>query len=106
MPYVITQACADVLDRSCLEVCPADCLYEGSRMMYINPAECIDCGACEPACPQEAIYHEELVPQELLPFIAANEEFIERNGLTGGGLMAGKTLDDAEVTAALPHKNG
>lgn len=54
MTYVVTEACIDVLDRSCLEDCPADCIYQGDRKMYINPVECIDCGACEQACPVEA----------------------------------------------------
>jgi len=54
MPFVITDACIDVQDRSCMEECPVDCIYEGDRKMYINPIECIDCGACEQACPMSA----------------------------------------------------
>jgi NAD-dependent dihydropyrimidine dehydrogenase PreA subunit len=54
MTYVVTEACIDVLDRTCLEDCPVDCIYPGDRKMYINPVECIDCGACEQACPVEA----------------------------------------------------
>ena len=57
MPYVITDACLDIMDRSCVDQCPVDCIEQGERMLYINPDECIDCGACEPVCPQEAIYH-------------------------------------------------
>ena len=55
MAFVITSACVDVMDRSCLEECPVDCIYEGARRLYIQPSECIDCGACEIACPTEAI---------------------------------------------------
>lgn len=55
MTYVITDACVDLMDRSCLEECPVDCIYEGGRRLYIQPAECIDCGACEVVCPHEAI---------------------------------------------------
>jgi NAD-dependent dihydropyrimidine dehydrogenase PreA subunit len=55
MPFVIGEACIDTMDRSCMEECPVDCIYEGGRKLYINPAECIDCGACELACPVEAI---------------------------------------------------
>ena len=55
MPYVIASACIDVNDKSCVEECPVDCIYEGERKSYINPKECIDCGACEPVCPVEAI---------------------------------------------------
>lgn len=54
MSFVITGACLDVLDRSCTEECPVDCIYEGDRKMYINPIECIDCGACEQVCPMGA----------------------------------------------------
>jgi NAD-dependent dihydropyrimidine dehydrogenase PreA subunit len=55
MAFVITTACVDVMDRSCLEECPVDCIYEGGRKLYIHPDECIDCGACEIACPTQAI---------------------------------------------------
>ncbi|MDQ1663813.1 MAG: hypothetical protein QOJ68_3793, partial [Blastococcus sp.] len=54
MPYVIGAECIDVNDMSCVEECPVDCIYEGDRKLYINPKECIDCGACEPVCPVEA----------------------------------------------------
>jgi NAD-dependent dihydropyrimidine dehydrogenase PreA subunit len=55
MAYVIGPACTDIMDRSCVEECPVDCIYEGERKLYINPVECIDCGACETACPEQAI---------------------------------------------------
>ena len=55
MPYVIASPCIDVNDKACVEECPVDCIYEGERKSYINPKECIDCGACEPVCPVEAI---------------------------------------------------
>jgi NAD-dependent dihydropyrimidine dehydrogenase PreA subunit len=53
--YVIGEPCIDVMDRSCFQECPVDCIYEGERKLYIHPAECIDCGACEVVCPVEAI---------------------------------------------------
>jgi Fe-S-cluster-containing hydrogenase component 2 len=56
MPYVIGKDCVDVNDRACMDVCPVDCIYVGDRKSYINPAECIDCGACEVECPVEAIF--------------------------------------------------
>ena len=62
MTYTIAQPCVDVLDRSCVEECPVDFIYEGKRMLYIHPDECVDCGACEPACPVEAIFYEDDVP--------------------------------------------
>ncbi|GAA1868646.1 ferredoxin family protein [Pseudonocardia ailaonensis] len=75
MTHVVTAGCVDVLDRACLAVCPVDCIYEGARSMYINPQECIDCGACQPACPNEAIFYEEDVPAELTAFVGVNESF-------------------------------
>lgn len=56
MAYVIGPDCIDVLDRSCIEVCPVDCIYVGDRKSYINAVECIDCGACEMECPVSAIF--------------------------------------------------
>jgi len=67
MTYVITSPCIDVQDQACVEVCPVDCIHfdEGQdRMLYINPDECIDCGACEPACPVTAIFAEDDVPSD------------------------------------------
>ena len=67
MTYVITQPCIDTLDQSCVDVCPVDCIHfdEGTdRKLYIDPDECIDCGACEPACPVSAIFAEDDVPAD------------------------------------------
>ena len=55
MTYVIGKPCVDVLDRACVEECPVDCIYEGSRALYIHPDECVDCDACVPVCPNQAI---------------------------------------------------
>lgn len=55
MPYVIGPACIDELDGSCVDACPVDCMYQGERKRYINPEECVECGACLPACPVHAI---------------------------------------------------
>ena len=72
MTYVIAQPCVDVMDRACVEECPVDCIYEGQRSLYIHPDECVDCGACEPACPVEAIFYEDDVPDEWIDYIDAN----------------------------------
>ena len=63
MTYVITEPCIGTKDQSCVEVCPVDCIYEAGDQFLINPEECIDCGACEPECPVEAIYPEDEVPR-------------------------------------------
>lgn len=75
MAYVITDPCIDVQDQACVEVCPVDCIHfdEGEdRMLYINPDECIDCGACEPACPVSAIFAEDDVPADKAVFKEIN----------------------------------
>jgi NAD-dependent dihydropyrimidine dehydrogenase PreA subunit len=75
--YVIAEPCIDVKDRSCVDVCPVDCIHEAGRMLVIDPQECIDCGACEPECPVEAIFPEDALPERWLPFTAINEAFGE-----------------------------
>jgi NAD-dependent dihydropyrimidine dehydrogenase PreA subunit len=75
MPYFIADPCIDVMDKSCIEECPVDCIYEGDRKLYINPAECIDCGACEPVCPETAIFTDIKAPPEVEKFAADNEQF-------------------------------
>jgi len=75
MAYVIAEPCVDEKDNSCVEVCPVDCIHfdEGKdRMLYINPDECIDCGACEPACPVSAIFAEDDVPGDQEPYKEIN----------------------------------
>ena len=67
MTYVITEPCIDVIDKSCVEVCPVDCIHfeEGTdRKLYIDPEGCIACGACEPVCPVTAIFAEDDVPDQ------------------------------------------
>ena len=75
MTYVIAQPCIDVVDRSCVDECPVDCIYEGERALYIHPDECVDCGACEPVCPVEAIYYEDDLPTEFAPYLQDNADF-------------------------------
>ena len=75
MTYVITSPCIDTTDQSCVDVCPVDCIHfeEGvDKILYVDPDECIDCGACEPACPVSAIYAEDDVPEEETAFTEIN----------------------------------
>ncbi len=102
MTYVITEACIDVLDKGCIEECPVDCIYEGDRMLYIHPDECVDCGACEPVCPVEAIYYEADLPGELQDFHAVNTEFFGDLGSPGGAASLGRVGQDHPLVAALP----
>lgn len=79
MAYVIAQPCVDVKDKACVEVCPVDCIHpsdgEGEPMLFIDPDECIECGACEPECPVEAIFAEEDLPDEWQPYIEINAKY-------------------------------
>jgi len=72
MTYIIGEACIDVKDISCQSVCPVDCIHETDRMLVIDPEECIDCGACEPECPVEAIFPEDALPEKWEPFVKIN----------------------------------
>ena len=80
MAYVIAEPCVDVLDQSCVAVCPVDCIHfeEGTdRKLFIDPDECIDCGACEPECPVEAIFPEDAVPVKWEGFVKINYAYSE-----------------------------
>lgn len=105
MAYIIAQPCVDVLDRSCVEECPVDCIYEGDRMLYIHPDECVDCGACEPACPVEAIFYEDDVPEEWAEYTQTNSDFFDDLGSPGGASTIGRTGSDTDFIASLPPQN-
>ncbi len=102
MTYVIAFPCTDTLDKSCIEECPVDCIYEGGRMLYIHPDECVDCGACEPVCPVEAIFYEEDLPAKWNDYAALNLDFFAELGSPGGAAKVGKTANDPPYVAALP----
>lgn len=80
MTYIIAEPCIGTKDITCIDVCPVDCIHphkdeDGwakAEMLYINPEECIDCGACEPACPVQAIFIEDDVPEKWRHFIEIN----------------------------------
>jgi NAD-dependent dihydropyrimidine dehydrogenase PreA subunit len=84
MPFVITDPCIGTKDTACVDVCPVDCIhprkdepeFEHSSILYIHPEECIDCGACVPACPVSAIYDSvDSTPASQKHFIEANAIF-------------------------------
>jgi len=77
MTYVITKPCIGVKDKACTEVCPMDCIHgtKADKMLFIDPAGCIDCGACRPACPVEAIFPENEVPEKWTHFIQINADY-------------------------------
>ena len=110
MTYVITEACIDCINRSCVK-CPVDCIYKGARSLYIQPAECIDCGASVPACPVEAIYHKDDLPDALHRYLKDNEDFFTQT-LTGrseplhspgAAAPIGRLGVDTPLVASHPH---
>ncbi len=74
MTYVVTAPCFNCKYTDCVVLCPVDAFHEGEQMLYIHPVECIDCDACVPECPVEAIFAEENVPEEYEAFITLNAE--------------------------------
>jgi len=103
--YVIAQPCVDLKDKACIEECPVDCIYEGRRSLYIHPDECVDCGACEPVCPVEAIFYEDDTPEEWKDFYKANVEFFDELGSPGGASKLGLIDRDHPIIAALPPQS-
>lgn len=95
MAYVITEPCIDVMDRTCVDLCPVDCIYPGDTMMFIQPDECIDCGACEGSCPVEAIFHVEDVPERWGSYIELNREHFATLGSPGGAGKLRLALESA-----------
>jgi NAD-dependent dihydropyrimidine dehydrogenase PreA subunit len=110
MTYVITSSCVDIKDMSCIEECPVDCIYEGDRKLYIHPKECIDCGACEPVCPVDAIYPDRTIPDDMVEDKDDNRVFFYEVlpgrslplNSPGGSMKSGPVEADTERTAALP----
>ncbi len=74
MAHVVAEPCFDCKYTDCVVVCPVDCFYEGAQLLFIHPEECIDCEACVPECPVEAIFHEDNLPDEWKDFTALNAE--------------------------------
>lgn len=88
MTYIICEPCVGTKDKACVGACPVDCIYEvdgcdgdtsdkGDEMLYINPDECIDCGACVDPCPVDAIFAEDEVPEEWEEYIEINAKAFE-----------------------------
>ncbi|MCH7759924.1 ferredoxin family protein [candidate division TA06 bacterium] len=85
MAYIVTDNCKDCMFTQCVSVCPVDCFYgdsEKDKMIYIHPEECIDCGACVPECPVEAIFPEEEVPENMQQYIQINSDRSQASDIT------------------------
>jgi ferredoxin len=78
MAYVVTAPCIKCKYTDCVAVCPVDCFREGVNFLVIDPDECIDCGACVPECPTQAILEEGDVPDEMKEYIELNAKFAKK----------------------------
>ena len=78
MAFVVTEPCVKCKYTDCVSVCPVDCFREGENFLVIDPHECIDCGACVPECPVNAIYLDEDVPEKWQEYIPLNEHLATR----------------------------
>ncbi|UQX12736.1 ferredoxin [Candidatus Mycobacterium methanotrophicum] len=104
MTYVIAEPCVDIKDKACIEECPVDCIYEGARMLYIHPDECVDCGACEPVCPVESIYYEDDLPEQWSEYSQINADFFTELGSPGGAAKIGVTENDPAAVKNIESK--
>jgi NAD-dependent dihydropyrimidine dehydrogenase PreA subunit len=83
MAYVIAEPCIGTKDTACVDACPVDCIhpkkdepaYETAELLYIDPVECIDCGACVPVCPVSAIFALDDLPEKWSDFTAKNAAY-------------------------------
>jgi ferredoxin len=64
MTHTVCEPCNDCKYTDCVAVCPVECFYQDDMMLYIDPGDCIDCEACVPECPVEAIFAEANVPAQ------------------------------------------
>lgn len=101
MTFVITEPCVDILDKSCVEVCPVDCIYTGDRMLYIQPDDCVECGACVPACPMDAIFDEVDLPERWSDFKIYSVELFSEVGSPGGAAEHGNLGRDHAAVRGL-----
>src|SRR3954453_7038543 len=84
MAYVVCEPCRDCKYTDCVAVCPMECFYQDEHMLYIDPIECIDCGACVPECPVEALFAEADVPGRWASFVQLNAERAAALKASGG----------------------
>ena len=96
MTFVITEPCIGTKDTACVDVCPVDCIhptkksdaFESAEMLYIDPAECIDCDACVEACPVDATLAEDDVPAQWEVFTEINKVYFEQGHDAGEKMLA------------------
>lgn len=101
MAYVVTEACIACKYADCVPTCPVDAFREGPNMLVIDPDECIDCQACEPACPVNAIFIESDLPADQLSFTALNARLAKKWPAI---VSAKPALPDAEQMRTVKNK--
>ena len=98
------------MDKSCVQECPVDCIYEGARALYINPDECVECGACKLICRVGAIDYEDDLPDDKRRHLADNAAFFSLTlpgrdgslGMPGGSTTCGRLGVDIPLVADMP----
>jgi ferredoxin len=86
MAYVIAEPCINTKDTACVDACPVDCIhpkkdsekFATEEMLYIDPVECIDCGACVPVCPVSAIFALDDLPEKWNEYTERNAKYFGR----------------------------
>jgi NAD-dependent dihydropyrimidine dehydrogenase PreA subunit len=101
--YIIAAPCIDTKDRSCVDVCPVDCIHEFARTLVVDPEECIDCGACEPECPVEAIFPEDVVPERWSAFVRINYGFARGPAVVNALVEDWRDGDDGPIGVREPR---
>ncbi|GBD36550.1 Ferredoxin-1 [bacterium HR36] len=96
MTHVVCAPCWDCKYTDCVVVCPVECFWQDEMMLYIDPVDCIDCEACVPECPVQAIYAEANVPSEW-------QEYIQRNAERSAAL---KAANEGHITQKQDPKEG
>lgn len=86
MAYVVCEPCRDCKYTDCVVVCPVDCFYQDEAQLYIDPNDCLDCEACVPECPVDAIRHDRSMPPAWEHFVALNAERVAVLKPAGGNL--------------------
>ena len=107
MTYIVTQNCVDCKYTDCVTVCPVDAFHEGDRMVYINPDTCVNCDACVPSCPVNAIYSEESLPTKFQSYLQLNADGSKSNAVINekkDPLPSAKTLEQLKAMEAQGYK--
>jgi ferredoxin len=94
MAHIVTAPCNDCKYTDCCVVCPVECFYQDEKMLYIDPNDCIDCEACVPECPVEAIFAEANTPAQWTSYVQLNAE------------RCAALKDSGHITEKQPPKEG